>query len=173
MKYIYKLLKQRIAEISNLKEVLWFNGQYNQTGEQTLYVDRAAYIEFMPVAWQTRGQLMQEAVLEFDVHLVTETLGDNDERILDADVAHLDLLQEIFLKLQGWQAQLSDLPEFAGMTNSPKIINSIVRTGTTPDHTLSNLLISVQRFQCTVFDINAVPVYTPVTVALNLIVEKE
>lgn len=171
MKYIYLLLKQRLLEILDLKEVLWYNGQYDQIGEQSLYVDTAAYIEFLPIEWTTKGKQYQEAVLQFNIHLLTESVGDNDERILDADVNHFGLLQDVFQKLQGWNADLKDLPEFSNLQNSPKIINSIVRTGMQPDNGLSNLIVTIQSFQCTVFDYQSVPQYTAVQADLNLSAE--
>lgn len=171
MKNIYRLLKQRLSEIADLKEVLWYTGQYLQTGDQSIYVDKAAYIEFMPLSWTTLSRNIQEAVLEFDVHLLTEALNDNDERILDADIAHLSLVEQVYKKLQRWQAHLSDLPEFTGQPDTPKIINSIVRTNLAPDHTLSNLIVTVQKFQCTVYDLSALPQYQQVNANLSITID--
>lgn len=173
MRYIYELLKQRLIQITALKDVSWYTGQYAQNGGQSLFVDAAAYIEFMPISWQTKGKNVQEAVLEFDIHTMSEAITEDDERVLNIDIAHLDLVQQVYAKLQNYQASLSDLPAFAAMANPPQVINSIVRVGTTPDHNFTNLLVTVQKFQCTVQDLTVIPQGTPTQAALqaNVIIQ--
>lgn len=173
MRYIYELIKNRLSQIAELKDVQWYTGQYAQNGDQSLYIDSAAYIEFMPIAWQTKGKNLQEAVLEFDIHAMSEAITEDDERILNVDIAHLELVQSIYTKLQAYQANLSDLPAFASLPNPPQIINTIVRTNTTPDHSFNNILVTIQRFQCTVQDLTAIATLQPVSPNLQLNVSIE
>lgn len=160
----YQIIKQRLATITNprLKEIDWYYGQFLQNEENILYVDGGAYIEFEPIQWAQMGRNMQQATLGFNIHLVQEALYDNDERILNASLGHLQLVGEIYAKLQGYGAWLSSLPAFSALANTPgdkRIVNEIVRTESTPDHTFTNLLVTVQRFQSTVLDVSATPEY--------------
>jgi predicted histidine transporter YuiF (NhaC family) len=168
----YRIIKQRLQEITQLKEIDWYYEQEQQDEENTLYVDSGAYIEFEAVEWAQMGQNMQRATLAFNVHLVNENLYDNDERVLNADINHMGINALVFQKLQGFAAFLSALPEFASLVNTSqdlRVINEIVRTNTIHDHKLSNLMVTVQRFQCTVFDVSATPQYVQTTINnLNL-----
>lgn len=168
---VYFLLKNRLSSIAELDEIDWFTGQYEQNGEQALTVSTGCYLEFMSAQWQTLGDGQQQAALEFDVYLVQHSVLSGDERISDPVMDHLGIVDKIHKALHRWGAMLSDLPAFsalAGTEDDIVIINSIVRTGSTPDHNLSNLLVTAQRFSCLVRDISASPEYQETIANLNL-----
>jgi hypothetical protein len=176
MKEIYILLKERLATIQELKEVQWYLGQYDQNGEQALVVDTAAYIEFEPIEWMQMGQQIQQATVGFNVHFVQECVYGDDTRVVDTTLNHLELANQIFRTLQGWSGRLSDIPSLGIFPNSPtdkQIINTIVRTGSTSQHDLENLIVTVQRFQATCIDLNAVPQYQSILATLKITTEYE
>lgn len=169
-KNIYFLLKNRLSSISELEEIDWFTGQYLQNGEQAMTVSTGCYLEFMPGQWQTLGDGQQQMALEFDVHLVQDCVLPGDERILDP-MDHLGIAESIYKVLHRWGAMLSDLPAFAALAGTDEdvvVINSITRVSSTPDHNLSNLMVTVQRFACLVRDVSASPEYQDVSAILNL-----
>lgn len=165
MKEIYLLLKKRLEEIAELNEVSWYSGQDEQTGDQSLLVDKAAYLEFAPINWRMLGQQIQRATIDFEVHLVQALVEDGDG-LMQSD--HLDLINAIYKKLQGWEASLSYLQ--AGLSDL-KIINCIDRLELHPQQQLSNIWRSSQRFQAEVIDYNARKDYQEVSAQLNLIVD--
>jgi hypothetical protein len=171
LKHVYLLLKQRLEEIGELKEVDWYTGQYSQDGEQTMYVPDAAYIEFDPLSFDQLGKRTQSADLSFSVHFVQDCVLDGERRMTDATLNHLGLVQDIYKKLSHWEAMLSGLSEFAALLDTPgdiKVINSIVRTRLSPDHSLKNLLVTVQSFRFPYKDLSATPEYQQVLAQLNL-----
>jgi len=173
MTEIYYLLRNRLQEITELLEVDWYTEQDAQLGDQAQYVETGAYIEFSPILWQTQGQLMQQAALEFDIHLVQDTVLDGEERMTNTALEHLLLVDKIFKKLQGFSGLLSDLPgnsALKGTDDDIVFINSVLRLNSIPQHSLSNLIVTTQRFQCTIIDLGAMPQYQEVLANLNLTV---
>lgn len=162
MKEVYILLRERLKEITELKEVDWYTGQDAQTGEQAMLVDAAAYIEFQPIEWQSLLGGIQQAVVSFDVHFVQDRVLDGDGPIINADILHLDIVRSIYTKLQGFSALLSDLPglsALAGTKQDAVVVNDIVRELLSNDHSLSNLMVTTQRFRCMIRDYAAAPIY--------------
>jgi hypothetical protein len=158
----YQIIKARLQEITQLKEVDWYYAQEEQAEENTLFVDCGAYIEFEAIDWATMGTGIQQATLGFNIHVVSESMYDNDQRVLDPTTNHLGLNALVYQKLHKYGAWLSSLPAFAALANTgndKRVVNEIVRTSTTPDHRLSNLMVTVQRFQSTVLDVSATPAY--------------
>ena len=171
---VYILLKNRLSEIAEFKEIDWFTGQYDQSGEQELAVDAGCYIEFFPGDWQTLGAGQQQTVLLFDVHLVQDCVLVGDKRVLSNSLNHLALAQNIYTKLQGWGAMLSDISAFSGLAGTSEdvvIINEIVRMATTPDMRLKKIIVTVQRFSCLIRDVSASPQYQEISATLNLDVD--
>ena len=170
-KDVYTAIKQRLNDISDWKNDLdWYLHQYDQDGEEVLYTTPAIYIEFGPVEWNTYPDNRQRGVMEFRIHLVNESDYDNDQRVLDPAINHLGQEAEIFRGLQGWGCKLSYIPEYSalsGTDNDVVLLNDVVRIRTEPDHELSNLLISIQTFQCNVYDYNALPQWQYITAQLE------
>jgi hypothetical protein len=170
-KEIYILLRNRLKEIAELDEVDWYTGQDEQDGQQEMIVQNGCYIEFMPADFTQLSNMVQQAVIEFDVRLVQDAVYNGEERILDPGLQHLDLTAAIYTKLQGFGAMLSHIPALAHLQGSAQdivVINDIQRIGIIPDHSINNLLITVQRFRCLVRDVAAVPALQPILATLQL-----
>lgn len=172
LREIYIALKQRLQEITELKEVNWFYGQYYQEDQsQSLWTTPSLFIEFLPIQWQVVGNKVQRANLKFILHLVNESHYDNDERILSAVPNHFGLESKVYLKMMGFRDLLSNIPGYENLTDTEDdriLMESIVRTDTIVDHSLSNLLISLQQFSCTIHDYSAHPSYQNVLIHYDL-----
>jgi hypothetical protein len=149
---IYQSIKELLAVVTDLEEVEWFTGQFDQDGDDATAVSTGAYIQFSPVQWQQMGGGVQSSVFDTTIHVVSEDLGRGDTRIEQ----HLALVIKVYIALQQKSVRLSDL-----LANPPVIdaviINSMVRKSTTTNHTLSNLQVTAMSFETYGFDISAVP----------------
>lgn len=154
MKHIYQAIKKRLQDnIEALQEVEWYMRQYQQTGENTMYVTPAAYIEFRPISFESYRDGIQQANIEVVVHAVSESVYDNDTRFTDASINHLGLVDDIFKTLHGWGAQLSDVPDIDLEDDEadPTILNSMTRTQYIADHGFSDLIVTRQTFSAVAF----------------------
>jgi len=168
---IYQILKQRLqSQVNGLKEVDYYLGQDRAGEDGLLYTSPGAYIEFLTFDIEYLGNNVQEAEIEFRVHLVEEMLRDNQHRITGPE-NHLQQANAIFQVLTGYSARLSVLPNFThlkGSSEDSKVFNSISRTQYEPDHSLQYILITRQTFTCLAFDITALPAYQKVKPNLAL-----
>jgi len=169
---IYQLIKQRLTTECSFKEVDWFMNQYAQLkDENTLFTTPAAYIQFAPInTTSLHSGNIQQLEISLDIHVVHEAWYDNDQRI--TALKHLQAVESVYKSLQNWNAFLSSLDEYAdlkGTENDKLMINSIVRTSLTPDHSLSNLLITLQRFSFIAYDYSATVDFSEIIA--NLVVQ--
>jgi hypothetical protein len=160
---IYQAIKKLLQTVTDLEEVEWFTGQYDQNGEDSTAVACAAYIEFSPINWIQLGGGVQSANFDTTIHVVSEDLGRGDSRIEQ----HLELVKEVYLALQQKSVKLSDL-----LLSPPAIdaiiINSMVRKSTTTNHTLTNLQSTTMTFNTYGFDVSAVPDLQSLLATLSL-----
>lgn len=158
-------------EINGFEDVDWFLEQYEIPDDVLVYTTPIAYIEFSNLQWETLPREVQEATLQFSVHTVTDTLRDDDGRILSPVSNNLNLAEEVFKKLMNDRGMLSDLPSFqnlAGTGNDLVLFNSINRIGQRFDHRLSNYLVTIQTFETRIFDYSATPDFQQIMATLNL-----
>ena len=149
IQHIYKTLKAALGPIA---PVSWYAEQYLQNGDQQLFETPAIFIEFSPVQTRTKPLLIQEATLEFTIHCVHESIGDDaDDRMFDPVIHHLVDVDAIWCSIQGWSANIDQIPGYTGPPNTNKLINTIERTEIQFDHRASNLLTTIQRFRAQVF----------------------
>jgi hypothetical protein len=141
LKEIYLVISERLRTITELKEVSWYTRQ-DMDNETEMFTVPVAYIEFDKIDMLSLPNNVQmvERQLKFKVRLVTESL----EALEDGMIKHLDLSDEVYLALQGFN--------FVDSATEQQIINSIRRTAIMPDHTISNLIVSVQSFEAIAFD---------------------
>lgn len=148
LKPIYQVLKTHLGNIPEVEEVDWFLDQYNQDDEgSVLWITPSLFLEFQPIPWMTLSQNVQRAVLTFVVHTVTDSVYDDDERILDAATDHLQLVDDVFASLQG--------KRFAD--NGRTIMETIVRTSMIPDHSIEGIIVTTQEFKSVIFNYSARP----------------
>lgn len=172
MKEIFLLLQQRLqTQIPGLNEVDWYMGQYLQSGDNTLYAVPAAYIEFEPAEPTDLPKGMQLLDLAINIHLVHEALYDTSQRVTDLAVEHMEMVGLVHKNLNRFEGKLSDLPETASLKDTDKdrtILNRMSRTGLPVDHSLNNLIVTVQQFQATAFDYSGMKEYKEVMATLKI-----
>ena len=83
MKAYFDLIKQRIAELNEIRSVHWYNGQYERYDETRPPDLPAVYVEFdNPVYWQTAGggvQVAPETTVR--LHLAVKDLDDKPDKL--------------------------------------------------------------------------------------------
>lgn len=164
LKQIYQVLKAHLeTQVTELKLVDWYLGQFAQQGEDAVRITPAAYIRFTPLEWQhLKGpHNVQRAVMELEIHLVSDTAyGDGRDMTDETYIDHLGIEAKIYRALQGKRAMLSAAPGYEELADTPGdriLIESLVRTMTEPHDQLDNLIVTVLVFQGNIFDYSASP----------------
>lgn len=161
LKYNYTALKSHLSSIQAIKHIDWFLDQYAQVGEDHIHTTPEVLIEFAPINWTTLPSGVQRGVLTFITHTVSDSAyGDERDMTDTLYINHLDIDQKIFQKLMNKRFMFSDVPgneALAGTDNDYVLMESIVRIESIPHTALSNLVSTLQTFQCTIYDYSAVP----------------
>lgn len=164
LKQIYQVLKGHLeTEVTDLKHVDWYLNQFAQLGEDAVRITPAAYLRFMPLEWQhLKGpQNVQRAVMELEVHLVSDTAYGDGRDMTDATyIDHLGVEAKVYRALQSKRWMLSAAPgyeELEGTSGDRVLIETLVRTMTEPHDELDNLIVTVLVFQGNIFDYAAEP----------------
>jgi len=164
LKQIYQCLKNHLqTEVTELKLVDWYLGQFAQLGDDAVRATPAAYIRFTPLEWMhLKGpHNVQRAVMELEIHLVSDTAYGDDRDMTDTTyIDHLGIETKIYKAMQNKRFMLSDTPGYeamAGTANDLVLIESMVRNLTVPHDGMDNLIITVLVFQSNIFDYSASP----------------
>jgi hypothetical protein len=171
---IFPVIQARLVEKMpvELLDVDWYLGQYKQTGEGTQLATPAAYLEFQITNCVELPNNITRNEYLLKVHLVDETLSDTGERVTSADVDHYGKVQKIKQALQGFEARVSDHPDFvqfAGTSDDAMLINMIGIAGPpTVDHSLNNFMVTIQSFDFVGYDFSAVPRFKQVIAELTI-----
>lgn len=147
LKEIYIAVRDRLKTITSLKEVTWYTQQDVYSNKNEMYAIPVCYIEFDTIVFNSLPNKMQMAQrqFQFKVRTVSESYEDTEDAVL----GHLELVQEVYLALQGYAHAVGD----------KQILNSVRRVSLKTDHQLSNLLVTEQTFECIAFDESAMPTY--------------
>ncbi|RMF46264.1 MAG: hypothetical protein D6751_05470 [Deltaproteobacteria bacterium] len=168
----FKALERRLGEIATVKQIDWYFGQIEDPdGNQLVRDTPALYIEFRPAEWRTWPGNIQSAMLEFDVHVVTECHYDDHRRFTDDTTGHLALVGDVYKQLMNWRCLLSYVPgleALAGTESDMVLMESVVRTAQSSDHQLSPFLFTTLSWVSHVFDYSAVPQLQEVLASLEL-----
>lgn len=164
LKQIYQVLKAHLeTQVTELKHVDWYLNQFAQVGEDAVRITPAAYIRFTPLEWQhLKGpQNVQRAVMELELHLVSDTAYGDGRDMTDATyIDHLGIEAKVYRALQGKRWMLSTSPGYEDLegTDADRVlIETLVRTMTEPHDELDNLIVTVLVFQGNIFDYSAAP----------------
>lgn len=161
--YAYQILKLRLqTDVPELREIDWYADQ--DTRKAMLKAAPALYIEFLPNLPRTQPTRIQSAATDFNLHLLSECLFDDDRRMKkDQPLDHMRLFDKIFRSLQGFSAKISFLPEFLALLNTAndqRILGSIDRVAITPPHSPRKAMMkSIQRFSGIIYDHGASAMY--------------
>lgn len=161
--YPYQILKLRLqTDVTELREIDWYTDQ--DTRKAMLKAAPALYIEFLPNQPRTQPTRIQSAPTDFNLHLLTECLFDDDRRMKkDQPLDHMRIFDKIFQSVQGFSAKISYLPEFVALLNTvqdQRICGSIDRVAITPPHSPRKAMMkSTQRFSGIIYDHGASTFY--------------
>lgn len=172
-----KLLSLALPDSSSplLREVDWYFGQDNlDDPEAPMFAVPACYIEFLPADFARQsggGQLLRQ---QFRLHLVTQ-VGSYDQvtQAINGPMAHHELLDYLYISIQGLGAKASDLPELADLVNTTDdfvLMNQINRTGIEPGYDGTMLLKTSLTFEALCFDPAAIKNYQ--TISARLVVTR-
>lgn len=161
----YTLIKQRLATITQLKEIAWYMQQYKGTSS-AMTVTPVTYVEVLPFETQSQSHKAVEALVSFRLHTVGTMLKTDDSRLADTVATdHLKLVDTVYEKIHGYQALLSAIPSYEANANTKRdyyVINSVQRTNITPDHNWAGKLVTVQEFKTLVRWRGNLPATAPV-----------
>ena len=168
LKSIFLALKKRINEETELP-VYWYSRKRidaNDEGED-LFTVPSVHIEFSPLNATTMTRNLQQFEIQFNVHVVEESLYDHEKEsltIIDrAELVHSALFNQAF-SLE----YLTGNPEHAQLC----LMNTIHRTGMRVDHDPTNLYITVMEYKSVIYDRDNLPTYSIVDpVSINIITE--
>jgi hypothetical protein len=151
--YPYQIIKKRLSEIQEIKDLNWYLQQYedNQRG-RVLYNAPGVYIQFEPIITQQLDKFTQMAESVITIHLVTDSVQDNEKRIA---TTHTAVMDKIYGKMHGFSAKASYLEEFAALAGTPndkRMLNSMRRSGITPPHSFSSKVVTLQQFHSVIYD---------------------
>jgi hypothetical protein len=173
------LEKQLQAQVPLLKEIEWYAEQYNDTNDGNLvWIEPCVFLEFLPVAWEQLGDIkIQGGTLITKVHIVTESAYEDKKRFTAHH--HLQIDRAVFHALQGFACMLSFTPGLEQYENTPDdhaIINTMIRTSSESEHTLSKFIVTIQTYECYVYDLSFIAAssnqQTEVTATLDLTIHK-
>lgn len=175
LKQIYQVLKNHLtAQVTELKLVDWYLGQFAQLGEDAVRTTPACYIRFMPLEWQhLKGpNNVQRAVMQLEVFLVSDTAYGDDRDMTDTTyIDHLGIETKIYKALQGKRFLLSAAPGYEDLEDTDGdrvLIESLLRTMTDPHDGMDNLIITSMLFQSNIFDYSASPEMDSIEATLSL-----
>lgn len=169
---IYDALAKRLLEITEIKGVDWYNMQdlaSDAKERAQLFKTPMVYISFGEVRMDTLLNGLQKGDVEFTVRLVTESM----KGVRLAVGEHTAIAQKIYAKLQNFNCQYSYLSSINTDTTQlggTPLINSIRRLSYKPDHNLTNLVVSEQRFTGLAFDNSAKKQYEKVPVSPKVVI---
>ncbi|MDQ3073271.1 MAG: hypothetical protein M3Q97_08430 [Bacteroidota bacterium] len=163
LKYPFLAIKKRLQDkVPDLLEVEWYVSQYLQNNEIHLITTPCAYIQFERLPTDQHQDGIQSAEMKVRIHCVSEALFSDSQRITDEVINHTGLADQIHIALNGWEAMLSDLPGQAALKGTDQdvvLVNRMVRSELLPDHSLSNLIATVQTYEAMAFDYSARPAW--------------
>ena len=148
-KEIYEAIEKRVLEALPTTYCDLFLGQYHDETGNPLWSTPAVLIEFAPVNWDPFPDGQQRAILEFTLHLVSETAYDSSKRITATDhYANQEALHRFFNR---WVCRLT----YLGMTGDVVLMNTVVRTRTEQSNDMLSLIVTRQNFKTQITDFTA------------------
>lgn len=172
LKFIFLLLEQRLKALPELREVDWFNNQYDPNEDQeVIYAAPAVYLEFMAIPTKSEKKGIQDAIVTFTTHIVTELFQDNNGRFASAALEHFDIVNSVYAHLLGYSGLISDLAGQEALKDTPadyQLFNSITRTMIETDHERAPLMVSKLTFTMTAKDFSAQKAYSTIQVPIRI-----
>jgi len=149
---IYDALYKKIDTVSELKNVEWYNQQDIAAAAKDrvqMFTTPCAYLEVGDLKMDTLSNGLQKGNIEFTVRLATESM----KALRLALGEHIAISQKIYESLQNFNCTYTYLS--GNINDNLQLINSVRRLSYKPDHNLTNIIITEQKFTAIVFDNSA------------------
>jgi hypothetical protein len=147
---LYLQIVERLKN-SSIKHIDLFAGQYieDPDNDHNVFLRPAVFLEFEQMAWQSLANKKQAAVINFNIHIVSEPVieeshNNQPNHIINKALEHLSTVDEVCKKLHG----------FSGVG-----FGSISRIGTIFDHAGNAEKVTVIQFKCRLTDIEMMNKY--------------
>lgn len=176
---VYLLLEQKLKSLvatdqtTLLRHVDRYRAQYelNQTDKQLPSVP-ACLIEFNQADLRSNKGGAQLIQMPITLHIVTMASSSQQQMVSAAvhkNQSHEDLVEQIYLALQGSRAAAKDLAALASLpdTDNFQVYNTLNRTGYEQSLDYLPLLVTQLSFETLAFDPAAVPKYQVVQATLK------
>lgn len=150
-KLIYNWLVARLqSEVPEIAHYDLWDNQPNREADEISWNRPAIFIHLLPINnWQSKGEYLQTAVLNFNIHLQTDALGADNSSRTDTNTRNnslyrLELLGKVYKALHGYTTYQDE-----------NMIGYISRTGTELDEMSTQTYLDKMSFTCSVEDATA------------------
>lgn len=145
-KQLYLAVIERLKNITNesgeqlLKHFDLWNENVAFIEQEAIFAMPAVFVEFLPIEWKSLGGGVQSAIIQFRLHIITDTKGStSDGSTYQPDALQLfDLLDDIHRTLSGFRG-----PHF----------RQLQRISSHTNHNHEELIESIETFQVGVDDV--------------------
>lgn len=172
LKYTYLLLKQLASNLTEVKEFDWYRGQGTANFKGGLKVPVGVYLEILPFDTKSLGNGIQEGVITFDLHLITNNVADADKRIAPVSgIDHLLITEKVYKAISGSSGKMSDIPAYVSLLGEPEdftVLNTISRIRVVPDHNNQEVMKTTQRFSAYFKDFSDFKPYQNIVATLDI-----
>lgn len=172
---IFNTIASRIkAKMPEIRQIEIYNDQYNNIEDEAYPVfPPAAFIEFEDIEWSNLGELVQQAIVTVNIHIVTEHIAPFKMNENSADVlAYAQSVTNLSGKLH--QALHGFVPITPLSPAQPIGISMFKRISTSQVQAPPTLHVWKTRFAFEVVDASAQRQYTTDNVdELNFVVQKK
>lgn len=164
LKTFYQALKATIvAGAPSIQHVGWYNRNDIESEEQPRFQLPAVLIEFGTINLSSQTKRHQQfGASRFRLHVVT-AIGNEKE---DPELPALEATDEVYASIQGKSCNLSGVPGsglIPGATADHVVFNTVNRKSISGDHSAISVMVTVQDFECTVYDITDIHPRTLIT----------
>lgn len=118
----------------------WYLGQDLMNGDDHILTTPALYIEFLPCDFTVLPNNVEHTLLQFNIHLITETVYGDERDMLSDTIGHQALETRVYQALHNKRTEIL-------VEDTPIVYHeSIVRKRLTPHTRIRKLVKSVQTF---------------------------
>ena len=171
----YQIIRNKLsANVSEIKDLDWYLQQYQANDKNAgLYDLPGVYVEFAPIDTQQMAGFVQMGTAAIRIHLVTDSIESKGERRIKRVTAkdHAVIMDEIYKTLNGKRGLLHEADGFEDVVNTEQdfmVMNSMTRNQIIPPHQLRKNMVSIQRFECVIYDYSNNKVFQKIEPDLEL-----
>ncbi len=158
--------KQLVEQVSELELVDWYLQQEKSPGQ--IVGTPVAYIQLMPINWESFSMDVQRADIKYRIHLMSQTAHGDDSDMIDVEnIDHLGIETKIHIALNGFAPNLDFILRNGDLN---QLMDSSTRTFQSVHSEQSAIIHTYQDYTCSAYDYSALPEHQEVLAALDLTV---